>query len=150
MVNYMDEKTLKEKFHNSSDFIVKKIKNIKIYYLESLASSDKINDYILKPISLDNSLFTKLESILAGPNTIIIKNKDDISYYLENGFTVVIKGNEIVAIETKADITRSVTTPETQQSIYGPKDAFTENIQTNLGLIKRRIKEENLINTDYI
>ncbi len=144
----MNEKTLKNTFHNSSDLIVKKIKNVSIYYLESLCSSNAINDFILKPLALEKTI-PNLEKILAGPNTIKIKNPSDAPYYLENGFTIVCKHKSIYAIETKAQIIRSVATPETQQSIYGPKDAFTENIQTNLGLVKRRIKEENLINKDF-
>ncbi len=149
MVKYMDEKTLKNIFHNSSDLIVKNIKDVKIYYLESLCSSDAINDFILKPLALAKKI-PHLEKVLAAPNTIKLKNASMIPYYLENGFSIVIKKKNIYAMETKAKITRSISPPETQTSIYGPKDAFTENIQTNLGLIKRRIKEENLINKDFL
>jgi len=39
--------------------------------------------------------------------------------------------------------------PTTEPGINGPKDSFNESIQTNLGLIKRRIKDNNLINIDF-
>lgn len=143
----MSEEYIKKEFNNSSDLIVKKIKNVTIYYLESLCSSDAINEYLLKPLAVTKNI-SSLKQIIAAPNTIKIK-KEDAPYYLENGFTIISKGLKIYAIETKAKIIRSVSTPETQQSIYGPKDAFTENIQTNLGLIKRRLKDQNLINKDF-
>jgi len=41
-------------------------------------------------------------------------------------------------------LTRSIDKPSTDNTLRGPMDAFVENIQTNLGLIKRRIKSNNL------
>jgi hypothetical protein len=38
--------------------------------------------------------------------------------------------------------------PTTEPSINGPKDSFNESILTNLGLIKRRIKSDKLVNED--
>lgn len=136
---------IKNKFNNSSDLIVKKIKNIDIIFLESLCSSDKINEYVLKVLSLNK--IKNLESSIVGPNTISLK-KEDIEKYLYNGFTVIIYKKEIWAVETKGDLNRGINTPDSQPAIYGPKDAFTESIQTNLGLIKRRIKTKDLINRD--
>ena len=156
----MQEKILKrlqEEFVKNTDFTVKKIKtkhfkNIYVIYLESVTGSDKVNDYILKQLTFINNLKdvhkSDLESIIAGPNTKKIDNPDQIEFYLTNGFTVVLSEKEILAFETKADINRAVNIPEVQKSIYGPKDSFTENIQINLGLLKRRIKSSHLKSED--
>lgn len=152
----MQEKILKQlynEFDKNTDFVVKKIetklfKNIYVIYLESVTGSDKVNDYILKNLASINKHKNvkkyNLESFIPGPNTVNINNKDQIEFYLTNGFTIVLGENEILAIETKADINRSVSTPEVQKTIYGPSDSFTENIQINLGLLKRRIKSSHL------
>ena len=124
---------------NSPDLIIKKINNKYIAYLETVSSSDKVNEYILKLIS-KNKVF--------GPNAKII-NKEDLFTYLINGFTAVIYKNKIIVIETKADITRSVDIPNSEPSLTGPKDSFTENYQVNIGLIKRRIKDKNLKITNF-
>lgn len=145
----MDINKIKRFYNNSSDLVIKEIKGITIIYLESICSSDKINDYILKTISLENSLISKLDDLLVGPRTVKDVDEDKVSFYLNNGFTIIIKKNLIYAVETRGNISRSISSPETQQAIYGPKDAFTENIQLNLGLIKRRIKSEKLINKDF-
>ncbi len=160
MVENMQEKVLnqlEQEFINSTDFIVKKIttkkfKDIYVIYLESVTGSDKVNDYILKKLTSINNLksvqYKDIESIIPGPNTIKIENKDTIEFYLTNGFTIVLTTKEILAFETKADINRSVSVPEIQKTVYGPKDAFTENIQINLGLLKRRIKSSHLKSSD--
>ena len=136
---------IKNIFQNSSDLISKKIKDIDIVFLESLCSSDKINEYILKVLVLAKNKHN-LNNILVGPNTKQIAKKD-ITTYLLNGFTLVI-GDEIYAIETKGELVRSITEPTTEPDLHGPKDSFNESIQTNLGLIKRRIKSPDLINID--
>ena len=144
-------KRLQEEFFNNSDLIVKNINNIYIVFIDSICSSDKINDYVLKELSLTDKKGTKnLESIIAGPHTIKVEIYDQLEYYLNNGFVLIICKNEVYAVEVKADISRSISTPETQPAIYGPKDAFNENIQNNLGLIKRRIKSNTLINEDFV
>lgn len=138
---------IKEIFNNSTDLKIQEIKNVYVIFLESLCSSDKINDYILKLLSLNK--IKDISNVLAGPNTESIKF-EDIENYLSNGFTVVIYKKEILAIETKGDLNRGIDIPQSQPAIYGPKDAFTESIQTNLGLIKRRIKTGELINKDIM
>ena len=46
---------IKNTFNNSSDLIIKNNNNIYIVYLESLCSQDKINEYILKVLTIKNS-----------------------------------------------------------------------------------------------
>ena len=141
------EKILKKKFNNSSDLIIHEMKKIQVIYLQSLCDANRINDYILKNIGLAKSI-KDIKEILPGPNLKEISFKE-INYYLYNGFTIVYF-NKLYAIETKANLIRNVEKPSAETDIYGPKDSFNESIQTNLGLIKRRIKTSNLINDDYV
>ena len=134
---------LQKDFFNSSDLIIKSLDNIYVIYLESICDSDKVNFYILQNIPQGEN-----KNFISGPNTTILTNYNDIKFYLLNGFTIVLSDN-IYAVETRGNIIRSVEKPDTEPAINGPKDAFNENIQTNLGLIKKRIKTEKLINIDY-
>ena len=138
-------KKLKKDFNESSDLIVKQLDNIYVIYLESICDSDKINFYILQniPQSKNNK-----DNIISGPNTTILNDYNDIKFYLINGFSIVIS-NKIYAVETRGNLIRGVEKPDAEPAVYGPKDAFNENIQMNLGLIKRRIKTEKLINDDF-
>ena len=139
-------KKLKEDFNNSSDLIIKQLDKIYVIYLESICDSDKINFYILQNIPQGEK---SEKNIISGPNTIILKKDDDIKFYLLSGFTIVLKETQIYAVETRANIVRSIEKSDTEPALYGPKDSFNENIQTNLGLIKRRVKSSDLINDDY-
>ncbi len=151
MKNKIVERIQKE-FQNSVDLVIKPIRlpftTIYIVYLESVTGSNKVNDYVLKNITLFASQpkrkLKDLASAIPAPNTVVLENADEIEYYITNGFTIVIQRNEILALETKADINRGIPEPLTEQGVFGPKDAFTENIQINLGLVKRRIKSKTL------
>lgn len=147
---------IKKDFNQISDLKVKSYKgnlfsNIYIIYLQSICSSNKINDYVLKNLSLLTSFnknLDNLENALAGPNTVLNITQKDIEFYLTNGFTLVIFKNKIYAIETKGELSRNIDTANIEQTIKGPQDGFTENIEANIGQIKRRIKSSNLKNID--
>jgi len=143
-------KSIKNNFKDTPDLIIKELEynNKKLYlvYLETVSSSDKINEYILKNLNYLISI-NKLKNInknIPAPNIKNIESYDKIEYYLINGFSILISESTIIAIETRADINRSISSPDVEQSLFGPKDSFVENYQMNLGLIKRRIKTSNL------
>ena len=77
----------------------------------------------------------------------IIKTYDEIFYYLSCGYTIVLVDgdNNGIAIETKAKLDRSITESTSEPNLKGPKDSFTENYESNIGLIRKRIKDYNLI-----
>lgn len=147
---------IEKDFNKTSDLNIKKYKvnflnTIYVIYLQTICSSDKINDYVLKNLSLLTSLNKKIDNLdnaLAGPNTILNINEEKIEFYLTNGFTLIVFKDEIYAIETKGELSRNIDTANIQQTIKGPQDAFTENIEANIGQIKRRIKSNNLKNID--
>ncbi len=151
-------KRLKKEFTSVPDLTIKKIKislftTVYVAYIETVSSSDKVNDYILKNLShlsiSKNPKIYNLDSIIPGPNSITIKNLDEMEYYITNGFTLVILNDSLIAVETKADINRGIPTPDTEPATNGPKDAFTENYQINMGLIKRRLKSSTLKTTEF-
>lgn len=139
---------LKNEFKNIPDLKIKEIKvnifkTVYVVFIETICSSDKINEYILKNLTKYDDK-NNLNSNLPGPNTIIIKNPDQMEFYLTNGFALVISSKNIIAIEVKGELTRSISNPTREPSLLGPEDAFNENYQTNMGLIRRRIKSKNL------
>lgn len=131
----------------SKDYIYKKIKidkkELYLIFNEVLCSGDGINESILKRLTLLNHKNFDLENKLPANNIKIIK-KDEIISYVNKGFVVCLTGDMIFAIEEKQKLERGITTIESELSLNGPKDSFSESFNTNLGLIRRRIKSEDL------
>ena len=131
----------------SKDYIYKKIKidkkELYLIFNEVLCSGNEINESILKRLTLLNHKNFDLENKLPANNIKIIK-KDEIISYINKGFVVCLTGDMIFAIEEKQKLERGITTIESELSLNGPKDSFSESFNTNLGLIRRRIKSEDL------
>lgn len=153
----IDEKInkIKKDFNNSPDIIFRKIKikdtEILLVFNSSVTDSDNINDFILKKLTSFNKKITRdnIYNHLANliPENILkdVKDENDLYTKINSGFTIFIfnKGKPF-AVETKKNLSRGVSEPLTEQSISGPKDAFTENYQINMGLIRNRIKSNDL------
>ena len=116
-------------------------KPVYIVFLETITSGLSINNYILKYI-VDKGA-KKLKGILPGPNINEIL-ESEIESYLTSGFTIIFDDKIIYAVETKAELSRGISDTEIEKGIYSPKDSLVENYQTNIGLVKRRIKSKDL------
>ena len=149
---------LKKDTNNDSEIVYrKKIINketIYIIYNEPLTNSDKISDFIIR--SLDSIEYrhdnnTELYNIIINDinnfKVIEINTYKDICYYLNYGFTIILfESNKYLALETKQNLARSITEPSTETTLRGSMDAFVEELKTNIGLVKKRIKDVNLWN----
>ena len=118
-------------------------RTISLVFLSSLSSQQAINSLIQgftqspqsDPLTFFNGSISKLmdeqaaiTQILSG-QCIVLFDHDEAFY----------------SIETRSYPTRSVHAPENEKSIRGAHDAFVENIIQNVGLIRRRIRDERLI-----
>ncbi len=139
---------LKKDFNETKDLKYKNIGNVHVVFLESLCSSDAVNEFILKNLTIGKDFYF-LKDIVSGPNVVFETDYDKIKDFLMSGFALVYNEEDMLVCECKANIFRSVSTPTSEPSVNGPKDSFNENIQMNLGLIRRRIRTDNLVTEDF-
>ena len=137
------------------DLQIKEIKTsfqtIYILNIQTLSSSQLTNKYILDYFS-NRSIIKPISSIKNDiqnniPSISFIElpyNEDKIYEYLFNGFSVLIHNKTILAFETRATLDRGINPPTSEPTIRGPKDSFNENYNTNLGLVRKRLKDKNL------
>ncbi|MDD4188002.1 MAG: spore germination protein [Bacilli bacterium] len=140
-------KIIKDLFTHTPDLIIRPIKKrfntIYIVFLETVSSGDRVNSYILTPLTLPSKNKLSVKKALSGPNLKII-NISQAEEYLCSGFTIILDKQNIYAVETKAELDRGIDDSKVEPAIYGPKDSLVENINKNIGLIKRRIKSSHL------
>ena len=75
---------------------------------------------------------------------------DDIIYHINSGFSIIlVEGKKPIAVETKKNLSRGISSPLTENSVRGAMDSFNENIETNIGLIYRRIRSSDLWVMDF-
>lgn len=121
------------------------VKGIQIdyYYNETLTDTKNINDYIIGKLPyLTRKQLFHLEKYLPFVNPIII-TEHELETYINNGY-IILHSNKYYAYEVKAPLDRGVQMIESELSLGGSKDSFSEIYNTNLGLIRRRIKSNHL------
>jgi len=143
---------IKAAFGNSSDLIVREffINDITITLVQSevLASSEFINQFILKKLTTLSFHQQNVEEILFNflpDNTMsVLTSISEMYDYICKGFALLVyEENKAIAIEAKANLDRGIPIADNETSIRGSKDGFNENFNTNVGLIRRRIRSEN-------
>lgn len=142
------ENKLKRNLGPSKDFIFKNLtiskQKVLIVFNETLIDSARTNDFILRNLlQLTKKELSSLENHLPATN-IQILTEEDILNYLFQGFVIIITKRKIYAVEIKALLDRGIQTIESELSITGPKDSFSENYNTNVGLIRKRLKTKEL------
>ncbi len=143
-------KELKQDTLNIDDLIIKEIKikknKVVIISIETITNTKRINEFILKELNNinNNHLYEYLYYNLPCLSIKLINNYQDLLKYLFNGYTILLVKEKVLGIETNEMLSRSITTSDYEKTITGPKDSFIEQFNTNVGLIRRRIKNNNL------
>ncbi len=147
---------IKKRIGDSPDIIIKKLsfaKNvIHVIFNETLCNQQIINEFILEyfvetPMKSNPENIVKyLSENIPTRKTTKINDFDTLFYNLFSGFTIIlIDGEEeALSIETRFQLDSGIQEAKDEYVLKGPKDAFTENYQTNIGQIRRRIKTEKL------
>ena len=151
----MTHESICRRFGSTGDFIARKLNcgghTVYAYMIDGLIASATASETILKPLSrlpsgpmqalydaaLDGTVYNNVADPCADEKTVAAK--------LVNGFLVVLfPGAGAVAFEVKSPEKRGIAPPTVENTIKGPKDAFTENIRTNTGLLRRHLRSEDL------
>ncbi len=130
------------------------------YYFDTLISKERLTEEIFEPLVAAEGSDTVLQSgnleefrkeFFASVPYKFAENYHQIFWKLLNGYAViVIDGIEkALCINLGSIEKRSVSEPSTQTIIRGPKDSFTETMNTNISLIRRRIRNPNLCFEQY-
>lgn len=157
MVNFMNEiiNRIKKETNNQDNIIYRKKKilhkNIYIIFNETLSASDKISNFVIRSLNrIHIPTYKNIINKISNFKYKEITTYEEIVYYLNSGFTILlISNNKYIALETKKDLSRGISTPVTENTSRGALDAFTENIENNIGLLKRRIKSNDLWIKNY-
>lgn len=120
--------------------VVNKDSKIILYFLSSLADSERINEMNVSLMLMDNEKYIE-EQISSG--SIEVENDIYKSFLaISSGMSVLICDDKMYIVETRNYPSRSINEPDTEKTIRGSKDGFNENIIINVGLLRRRIRSE--------
>ncbi|ADG83362.1 spore germination protein [Thermincola potens] len=155
---------LRAAFDRCSDFVLREFvvgttPSVKaaMAYIDGLVNKKMLTDDMVKtfmydavqlknkgPALQDKDVFA--EELLAFTEVKTSNNMKDLLAAVLTGETVLLVDglDNYFAVSTQNWVQRAVTEPETESVVRGPKEGFTESLQTNFTLIRRRIKSPRL------
>lgn len=145
------------------DFIIHEGKGLAavLFYIDGLSNNQLMDEGVLRPLVIDSLLQDSLDTsepcaklrsptpedvqsrLLVNPEIKLVDSfKTALDGLLSGESLIFISGIEKAFLAgTKGWESRSSGDTSTEVVIRGPRDGFTENIRTNTGLIRRRIKD---------
>lgn len=125
-----------------------------VYFIDGLTNSEIVQRIFSYLMRIPESAFDKVKSMqdfvnncMPFHNLILEDDMDIVVKNLYSGlFPIVIDGfDKILIIDMRYYPARSVDEPAKEKSLRGAKDGFTETLMTNIALIRRRLRDDNLI-----
>ncbi len=155
---------IKRLFNNDDNLKIRKIVNnlnpkvfCYIAFLNGMVDSDAINDSIVKPfvmskINYKNNNLHKISTEVVFIGELQIS--EDIKEIVEgitSGDTLLFLNNEskVLILNTKGFDYRSISEPDSEKVLIGPREGFTESLIVNVALLQRRFRTNNF-KTKYI
>lgn len=157
---------LKGIFENCADLAFREFKigsdhsiDAALIYIDGLVNSTFISDNVLKPLMQGCLQMEKSKTIDSGGVYIIVKERlltlgnvaevDQVNKLvneiLNGSSALLLEGSRLaLLIPSKGWENRVIEEPSTEAVVRGPKDGFTEDIVTNITLLRRRIKTPRL------
>ena len=140
--------TIKQYTSQINDVIYKKIPTdeglVTVIYSKSLVEKMTLQAMVLIPLA------NHLNQIHQVSEKLDASNASEVTSKLTSGYTLLYfhETKLLVNIDTYSAPTRAITNTETESTVIGPQDAFTESLETNISLVRRRIRNPMLKNED--
>jgi spore germination protein len=135
------------------DFIIKKRLKASLFYIDGLSDQDSIEEDIIKPLiqTADQppenlTVEDMISEVVTYSSVSVFDTFDEAILPIMSGDSLlIIDGFEkLVIFTTRQFDKRSIQEPESEIVVRGPRDGFIEVLQSNITLIRRRVRDPNL------
>ncbi len=129
------------------DFTAKET-SLTAIYAESLSDKTMLGKQAIEPLQ-ENGSFSSVDDVVKSvtlPETQKLSTFSDcIEKIIAGDAVIIVDGlDKAISVSTKKPAARAVTEPPTASILKGPREGFVENSQTNMSLIRQRLKTPNL------
>ena len=159
----VDGRALTAQFEDAADFETRKVlcggQLLTVLFLDGLTSGGDIAEQVVRPLAQmtdearEEVLYTR--ALQGGVWCASVKEPESTQQAAEllvNGFCVILfpKSGKALGCEVKTGEKRSPSPPETENTVKGAKDAFTETLRTNTSLVRRHLRTPGLRLTETV
>ena len=153
----MQAEAIRTLFGESADFEERAViaggQTLRVLFLDGLTSGGDIAELVIRPLR-ENLREGTMRQLLEQAETGAVwcasvsraQSAQAAAEKLVNGYCVVVFPGEPEALcfETKTGEKRGPSAPESESTVKGAKDAFTETLRTNTSLVRRHLRTPRL------
>ncbi|MFC5451250.1 spore germination protein [Paenibacillus aestuarii] len=135
--------TLQHIFHNCADIVFRPLtladhSQILLVYIEELTDSDKLEQII--SACMIRRDFDRLTQY-----TVVQQVPEIVAKVLKGSTAIFVDGKPFAYLADLANFKqRAINEPSNEASIRGPREGFTEDLRTNLSMVRRKISHPKL------
>lgn len=126
-----DGEAIEAKTENGHDF--------NLVYIRTLIDTERLNEAIIDPLKRCSR--DKIEDCIVNVKATKITTTKEAEEHLMQGYVLLenVSSHDWFAVELKTPLGRDIQPSMTETVIFGPKDSFTEKIEDNISLIRKRL-----------
>lgn len=147
---------IKQFFHPYADIhffeLEDEYNNFTVFYCEGMTDTGQLNEFFHPIMDYITGRSQKSNKEKGIPPVSHIQHMDEVVEKVFSGFLLIYKEEErfFYAFDISKIPQRDTAESNTEISIKGPKDGFTEEINVNTSLIRKRLKTEYLYNETFV
>ena len=131
-------------------------RQVTVYWLAGMAKTERINDYVFRPLAQDGQLAraepAELLALLTrgalyAQQAAAEREMDKVALALIDGACALFlpeRPETAVVVPVPTEEKRSVGEPENEPPLKGARDSFVESVRTNTSLVRRRLRAPEL------
>ncbi|MBU5593410.1 spore germination protein [Clostridium sp. MSJ-4] len=140
----------------SKRFVIGKNKiNSMLVYINGLSDKTVIDRDILNPlmtkINVDIEITANMvenicENFIPISNTKVSSDINEVIEEIKSGKSIIFfqYSDQFIILDTVGGVYRTISDPENESSVRGTREGFVENLEVNVSILKRNLKDKNL------
>ena len=145
----LDKHLTTESFIKVKEFLVGNV-SAYLYFSDGLVDQSALNEFVIKPL-IDVKDVERLSPLVV--KNLLLSAELLIEADIEKAISAVYDGDsllfidgftEVILVNAKKYPTRAIMEPPTSTVVKGAREGFTEDMMTNVSLLKRKLKTPHL------
>ena len=156
LFDQVSNKFVKENKVTETKFSVRD-ENFSLFYIESLINKTLFTSGLLLPLEkfvkqnqeqnqqFDKPLFEMVKDLIVAVSSVEeVTDENEIENKIFSGSACIVFKDKALAVPLFGAEKRSIQEPPTARVVKGPREGFVEDLASNIGLIRKRLKTANL------
>lgn len=166
----MNNVHLREIFAGSGDVVFREFRAVRLdnrrailLYLQNMSVEPVINEHVIERLTTARDMaaavpagqevipYVKTTLLTAASVVEAAAMEEVVSRILLGDTALLLDGEATALIVATRDVRmRGIAEPQTENEVFGPREGFIEDLRTNITLVRRRVKNANLVVAEHV